>query len=181
MRLVFLSLVLMLTATTKAQTFLPGGYINHLQQQSLLGNSRFKDSVPEKKWFISKSIGISTSFGFFNGVNASVMAVPFTLQLHRKLNKNLYAFAGVSVAPAYVNFNRSFISTNTNKFSQNNGLFRSNQLNIYSRAEMGLMYVNDQKTFSISGSISVERSNYPMLPVNQMGITRPNVFIAPGN
>ncbi len=182
MRLVFLSLVLMLTASAKAQTALPGSYINHLQQQSLTGNSLFKDSVPDKKWFISKSVGISTSFGFFNGGNARVLAVPLRLQLNRKLNNNLYAFAGISAAPAYVNFNRSFLSTNTSKFSSNNGLLRSNRLDIYSRAELGLMYVNDQKTFSVSGSISIERSSYPMvLPMNQMGITRPNVFIAPGN
>ena len=164
MRLLFLLLVLMLTASVKAQTALPGGYISHLQQQSMAGNNRFTDSLPEKKWFISKSIGITTSFSFFNGGSASVLAVPLRLQLNRKLNKNLYAFAGVMVAPAYVNFNRSFLTSNTNKFSQQNGLFGSNRPNIYSRAEIGLMYVNDQKTFSISGSISVEKSNYPMVP-----------------
>ncbi len=182
MRFIFLSLVLMLTAPAKAQTALPGGYINHLQQQqSLAGNTRFKDSIPDKKWFLSKSMGISSSFGFFNGGNATVLAVPLRLQLNRKLNNNLYAFAGVSVAPAYINFNRSVPSTNTNKFSSNNGLFKSNRLDIYSRAELGLMFVNDQKTFSISGSIGIERSSYPMVPMNQTGFTRPNVFIAPGN
>lgn len=182
MRLVFLSLVLMLIASAKAQTALPGRYINYLQQQSLTGNNLFKDSVPGKKWFVSKSMGISTSFGFFNGGNATALAVPFRLKLNRKLNNNLYAFAGISAAPAYVNFNRSFLSVNNNKFLSNNGLLRSNRLDIYSRAELGLMYVNDQKTFSISGSIGIERSSYPMvLPMNQMGNTRPNVFIAPGN
>jgi len=183
MRLIFLSLVLMLTASAKAQTVLPGGYVNHLQQQSLAGNNRFIDSVPDKKWFMSKSIGISTSFGFFNGGNATVLAVPLILQLNRKLNNNFYAFAGISAAPAYVNFNRPFLSTNSNsnKFSSHNGMFQSNKLNIYSRAELGLMYVNDQKTFSISGSIGIERSSYPMVPLNQMGFARPNVFIAPRN
>lgn len=179
MRLIFVSLVLMLTVSAKAQTALPGGYINHLQQQSLAGN-RFKDSIPDKKWFVSKSIGISTSFGFFNGGNATVLAVPVRLQLNRKLNNNLYAFAGVSAAPAYINFNRSFLSTNTNKFSSNNGFSRSSRLDIYSRAELGLMYINDQKTFSISGSIGIERSSYPLVPLNQMGGARPIGFIAPG-
>lgn len=181
MRLIFLSVFLMLTASGNAQTALPAGYINQLQQHSLAGNSRFNDSLPDKKWFISKSIGISTSFGFFGGSNETVLAVPLRLQLNRKLNNNLYGFAGVSAAPAYVNFNRSFLSSNTSKFSSSNGLFQSNKLNIFSRAELGLIYINDQKTFSISGSIGIERSNYSMAPFNQMGIARPNVFIGPGN
>jgi hypothetical protein len=42
-----------------------------------------------------------------------------------------------------------------------------------------LLYTNDQKTFSISGSISVERSSYPFIPFNQAGTVRPNVFVAP--
>jgi len=180
MRLIFLSLVLMLTVSAKAQTALPGGYINHLQQQSLAGNSLFKDSLTDKKkWFMSKSVGISTSFGFFNGGNATVLAVPLTLQLNRKLNNNLYAFAGISAAPAYVNFNRSILSANTNKFSSNNGMFQSNRLDIFSRAELGLMYINDQKTFSISGSIGIERSSYPLIPFYPVGALRPNSSISP--
>jgi len=169
----------MLTASAKAQTALPGGYINHLQQQSLAGNNRFIDSVPNKKWFMSKSFGISTSFGFFNGGNTTALAVPLRFQLNRKLNNNLYAFAGVLAAPASVNFNRSFLSTNANKISSNNGMFRSNKLNIYSRAELGLMYVNDQKTFSISGSIGIERSSYPMVPFYPTSAVGQNGFISP--
>ena len=37
---------------------------------------------------------------------------------------------------------------------------------LYSRAELGLQYINDERTFSISGSIGVERSSYPVLPYN---------------
>ena len=31
---------------------------------------------------------------------------------------------------------------------------------IYPAAQMGLMYINDERTFSISGSIGVSRSSY---------------------
>ncbi|MGH2563931.1 MAG: hypothetical protein ACRDE5_05430, partial [Ginsengibacter sp.] len=34
----------------------------------------------------------------------------------------------------------------------------------YSSASLGLMYINDSRTFSISGSIGIERSSNPLLP-----------------
>ena len=181
MRLLFVLMILLFSIPVKAQYFLPGTYRNQLQQQSLAENIRLRDSSPEKKWFISKSIGISSSYAFSKGGSAAILAVPIGIQISRKLNNNWYAFAGISAAPAYTNFNHSFLSTNSNKFSSNNNQFKSNQLNMYSRAEMGLMYMNDQKTFSISGSISVEKSSYPLVPIQQMNTARPNGFIAPKN
>ena len=175
----FVLMILIFSVSVKAQTALPGSYIDHLQQQSFADNNRFKDSALDKKWFMSKYIGISTSFGFFNGGNAAVLAVPVGIQLNRRLNNNWYAFAGVSAAPAYINFNHSFLSANANKSWQNNNFLKSNRFDMYSRAELGLMYINDQKTFSISGSIGIERSSYPLVPFNQMGTVRPNTFISP--
>lgn len=181
MRLLFVLMVCFFSVSGKAQYYLPGTYMGHLQQQSLADNIRLGDSATNKKWFITKSIGISSSFGFSKAGSASVLAVPIGIQLNRQLNNNWYAYAGVSVAPAYTSFNHTFMATPANKFPQNNNMFKSNQLNVYSRAEMGLMYMNDQKTFSISGSISVERSSYPQVPVNQMYTGRPNSFVAPKN
>ena len=179
MRIMFVVLMLTSSLIVKAQTILQASNINHLQLQSFTVNNRFKDSSLNKKWFVNKYIGFSSSFGFFNGGNATVLAVPVGLQLQRRLNNNWYAFAGASVAPAYTSFNKSFLSANVNKFSQNNNFLTSKRLDIYSRAELGLMYVNDQKTFSISGSIGVERSSYPLVPFNQNSSVRPNTFITP--
>jgi len=53
-------------------------------------------------------------------------------------------------------------------FKYNNGL------GVYSRAELGLMYVNDAKTFSVSGSIGVQRSSYPVYPYPQANRTKQN-------
>jgi hypothetical protein len=77
------------------------------------------------------------------------------------LNDNFYAFAGVSLAPAFTTFNSSMMATSQGHFTTPMGYFNPNGFNVYSRAEMGLMYVNDQKTFSISGSISVQRGSSP--------------------
>ena len=176
MRLLLVLVILISSVALKAQSLLPINYIDYTQRQALTQNN-FHDSASNKKWSLNKFGGISTSFSFFRGGNATVVAAPIGLQLTRKLNNNLYAFAAVSVAPAYVNFNRSFLSSNANKGFQNNSFLKSNSFDMYSRAEMGLMYINDQKTFSISGSISVEKSSYNFIPVNQTGVSRPTTFI----
>jgi hypothetical protein len=101
------------------------------------------------------------------------------LQLNRRLNNNLYAFAGVSVAPAYTNFNNAFLSADINKINPNNSFIKGNNFGMYSRVDLGLTYVNDAKTFSISGSIGVERSSYPLFPYNQINTTRQNPVVYP--
>lgn len=162
MRLLFT--LLLLTAVTPAMaqnTFpvkTPGAYPN-----AAVSHSVMKDSVAAKKWFVSKYTGISTSFSFFNGGNAMLVSVPLGLQLNRRLSTNWTAFAGIAAAPTYVNFNNSFLHTNISKTGISSSPFNNSRFDINTRAEIGLMYSNDQKTFSISGSISVERSSYPWL------------------
>jgi len=156
---VFISF-LIVAATVDAQTF-RGSFIDDSYRGSLLNNIHVNDSAFKKKWFVSSYSGISTGFSFFKGGNATIFSAPLGLQLNRRLNNNLFAFAGISAAPSYVNFNSSFLNSNFNKLNST-GSFRSSSLGIYSRAELGLQYINDDKTFSISGSIGVERSNFSM-------------------
>ena len=118
----------------------------------------------QKKWSLYKYGGISASYGFFNGGNASIFSAPIGLQLNRRLNNNLYAFAGIAAAPAYVNFNRSFINSDINKNNQGITRFSTTGFNMYSKFEAGLMYINDDRTFSISGSIGVYRNDFPGYP-----------------
>lgn len=110
-----------------------------------------------KKWFVSKYVGLSTGFFGFNGGSSTFLSAPVGLQVYRQLNNNLYAFAGVSVAPSYFPYNRSFYQPMNSK---NYGMMNGNNFGVYSAARMGLMYVNDEKTFSISGSIGVGRGYY---------------------
>jgi hypothetical protein len=157
-----------IAATADAQSFLPGSFIDNSYRGSLMNNIHVNDSAFKKKWFVSKYTGISTSFSFFKGGNATIVSAPLGLQLNRRLNNNLFAFAGVSAAPSYVNFRSSYLNADFNKVSQNNS-FNQARLGIYSRAELGLQYINDERTFSISGSIGVERSDFsmPYLPSNR--------------
>ena len=177
MRTLFLSILLIFSIVVKAQTVLQDTYIGRLQPHLPIDNN-LKDSTVNTKWFVNKYIGLSSGFSFFNGGHATVLSVPIVIQLNRRLTNNWYAFAGVVAAPSYINFNHSFVTSNTNKWTQQNVFLQSNRLDLYSRAELGLMYINDQKTFSISGSIGFERSSYPLVPINQQ-LNRPNNFVAP--
>jgi len=174
MRNFILIALLVISTSANAQTFLPGSFIDNSYRGSLVNDIHLHDSsAAGKKWFVSKYSGISTSFSVFKGGNATVVSAPMGLQLNRRLTNNLFAFAGGSIAPAYINFNGSFMNGGYNKFGQNNAKFNQASLGLYSRAELGLQYVNDERTFSISGSIGIERSSYPM-PLYSSQSTRDN-------
>jgi hypothetical protein len=179
MRRLLLVVILISSIAVKSQILLPVRSMDYIQMGAFGNNSYPVDSTRGKKWFLSTYNRISTSYTFFNGGNAFVVAAPVGLQLNRRLNNNFYAFAGISAAPAYINFSRSFLSADVNKLYPNNSFLRSNSFGLYSRAEMGLMYINDAKTFSISGSIGVERSSNPLFPYQQMNVARPNPVIQP--
>lgn len=109
-----------------------------------------------KKWFFSRYAGLSTGFIASSRGSATYLSAPLGLQINRELNKNLYAFAGVYVVPTIFRYNSpvpasqvgkgySFMKTNTN-------------FNAFPTAQVGLMYINNEKTFSISGSVSVSSS-----------------------
>src|SRR6185295_13459371 len=136
---------LLVEAQIPKQSFDSSYYIQHKQS---------------KKWFLSSSSSIGIGFNFFNGGTATVVSAPVGLQLNRRLNNNFYAFTCVTLAPTYVNFGRSFVSPGI-KSTAGNG-FKSDYFGLYSSVNMGLMYVNDARTFSISGSVGVARSSYPM-------------------
>lgn len=128
-----------------------------------------------KKWSLNKYAGLSSGLMFFNGGHGSFLSAPIGIQLTRQLTNNVYAFAGVSVAPSYFNFNQSFNNSAFNKsYPAMNPAF--SQFGLSSKVEMGLMYVNDQKTFSISGSIGVRRTGYPAYQYNGLPLQQPGIL-----
>jgi hypothetical protein len=179
MRITLLAFIFLSSVLVKAQTSSSIRLIDSLQKGTHENNSHAIKSAWNKKWFFSTYSGISTGFNFFRGSNAMVVAAPLGLELNRKLNDNLYAFAGIAITPAYVNFNRSFLSSNVNMWNQNNDFFRSNSFGMYSRAELGLMYVNDARTFSISGSIGVQRSSNPIFNYQPLNAAKTKPVVPP--
>lgn len=173
MRFLVIMALLLPTSALKAQSLLPPTFVDMDYRGSFANNIRLNDSALNKKWSFNKYTGLSTSFSFFKGGSASVVSAPIGLQLNRRLNNNLFAFAGVSVAPSYINFNQAFINGGSSKFNQNNSFFKGSNVGVFSRAQLGLQYINDDRTFSISGSVGVERSNFPMpayFPANNQRI-----------
>lgn len=156
-RTILFAAILVSAVTVKAQSPLTFGAVNgphpafrHFHQ---VGDS----NTIKKKWFVTKYAGISSGFVAFNGGSGTFLSAPVGLQLNRQLTNNTYAFAGVSVAPSFFHFNSAFFQPAGNK---QNGFMNANNFSVNPAAYIGLMYVNDEKTFSISGSIGVSRNNY---------------------
>ncbi len=158
MRILVLIFALASFTSSRAQMPYYPGTMNYAQGGASPYFSSINDSnAVKKKWSLHKYGGISIGYSFFNGGSASVFSAPIGLQLNRQLNNNVFAFAGISAAPSYVNFSRSFMNADIKKYT-------TNSLGMYSRIEAGLMYISDDRTFSISGSIGVERNSYPVHP-----------------
>lgn len=128
------------------------------------GQSRFThfNQLPDtnslqKKWSLTKFVGLSSGFTAFNGGSATFLSAPVGLQLNRQLTNNVYAFAGVGLAPTYLHYNSAFFHPSLGK---TNAFMTPNNFSTISTAQMGLMYINNDRTFSISGSIGVSRSHY---------------------
>ena len=177
MRLLLTMIIMVLFTALKAQTISPG-FQSDIYTSSLYHNKHLYDSAATKKWFVSRSIGINAGYSFFNGGHASIISAPLSLQLNRRLNNNLYAFAGVSIAPSYISFSNAFLNTDLSKVNANNNFFKTGNMGVYSSAALGLMYVNDARTFSISGGIGIEKNNYPVYYYNPVNTTKPKNNVA---
>ncbi|MGF6847125.1 hypothetical protein QFZ51_002360 [Chitinophaga sp. W3I9] len=110
-----------------------------------------------KKWFVTKYAGLSTGFIGFKGGSSSFLSVPLALQVNRQLTNNLYAFGGVSVTPYVFRYNSVPYQPAVNK---NQSWIQTNNFAAWSDAKIGVMYISNDKTFSISGSVGVSRGSY---------------------
>jgi hypothetical protein len=99
---------------------------------------------------------ISTGYIFHNR-GISYLSAPVGLALVYPLSRNISAFAGASASPVIFSINQ------LNRYPADN-FSRPYNFGWNARVEGGLMYTNDAKTFSISGSVGVERGSYPGYP-----------------
>jgi hypothetical protein len=172
MRIILTVLVSISFLSPKAQTHLPVGQLDYTQWSPFPVYNQLVDSNPfDHKWHFSKYAGLSAGSVFFAG-GTSFLSAPIGLQLTRPLNKNLYAFAGISAAPVFFSFNRLYTDPIVNPSYPGYNLSKPYGFGLNSRVEMGLMYINDAKTFSISGSVGIERSTYPVDPSSRMNTKR---------
>lgn len=139
-----------------------------LKAQSLQPIGLFTDSSRlAKKWSVMPYGGIGAGFGFSPAGQTNGFLAPMGVQVNRRISNNWYAFANATVAPGYSYFNQSFLSADVSKNLPLMSRYSANGLGIYNSVGGGLMYVNDARTFSISGSIHYSRSSYPAYPFYQ--------------
>src|SRR5215210_5269903 len=124
MRIIFTFVVMVLANALKAQITLPGSFQNNAYGNTSAVTKSVHDSSGPKKWFLTRYTGINAGYSFFGHGGASYVAAPLGVQLNRRLSNNLYAFAGVTVAPAYFNFNRAFVTTDLNKIGARNAFYQ---------------------------------------------------------
>jgi hypothetical protein len=172
MRVILVISIFLCFMSVRAQTPLDYTIMNSnyptifpFQQTSLLNRPG------HKPWQLSAFSGLNLGYGFLNGGSFGLLSAPVGLQLTRRLNPNWYAFASVSAGPALFNFNSSYSDSRFNKMYPGNMMFNGNALSVYSAAEAGFLYINDEKTFSISGSLRVERSSQPIYPAYRTGMS----------
>ena len=157
LRTIFLAAVLLSGLAVKAQTA-PSFGAGHRMESPFGYPQRVSDtSNIHKKWFTTKYAGISTGFIAFHGGSSTFMSVPLGLQLNRQLTNNLIAFGGVSVTPFVFHNNNVPYQPVINK---NSGFMQHSNVAAWSDAKIGVMYISNDRSFSISGSVSVSRSSY---------------------
>ena len=118
----------------------------------LFVNPSFPPPTFDNRWHLTPTVGLSAGYLFYNG-GISYAAVPASLFLSHALNKNFTGFGGVTAAPVLFNTNQLFTQPGLNTPGY---LFAG-----VAGVQAGLIYTNDAKTFSISGSVSIDRGYYP--------------------
>jgi hypothetical protein len=165
MRIVLSILILMTFLSTKAQTYLPGHSLalGYTPWQPFMPSVAFGSGDLTQKWAVRPYASLQAGYAFFHG-GVSFLSIPAGLALLHPLNNNLSAFAGVSAAPVAFSMNRLYTEPTANtpgNFSRPYGL------GLNTGVQAGLIYTNDAKTFSISGSVELERGSYPVYPSNR--------------
>jgi hypothetical protein len=169
MRIILLILALISFLSPKAQTHLPVSSMNFSQSLLFPGYQTYGDSNQfNQKWYFSKYAAISTGAVFFNGGGGTFLSAPVGLQLNHPLNNNLIAFAGISAAPTFFNYNSLYTDPVFSKSYPGSYMSNPYGFGMNSRVDIGLMYINDARTFSISGSIGIDRGTYPVYPSNRV-------------
>ncbi|SHN23960.1 hypothetical protein SAMN05216311_107213 [Chitinophaga sp. CF418] len=148
--------ILMSAIATKAQLPLFSGAQNSMQP--VFGNpgQAADTNYLRKKWFVTRYAGISTGFVAFKGGSSNYLSAPLAWQVNKQFTNNIYAFGGVSATPYLLQYNGAVYQPGNDK----NSFMRANNFGINPAARIGVMYINSDRTFSITGSISVSSSSY---------------------
>jgi hypothetical protein len=177
MRTLLTALVLTSFLFTKGQSHLPipttaygygtgfgfSPWANFIPTGSLIGGN------PNQKWQVRPYASLNMGYLFLNGGGSPYLAAQTGVALIHPLTNNVSAFAAVSATPTLFSINRLYTDPALNS---GNNFSRPYNLSLNTGIQAGLIYTNDDKTFSISGSVGVERGSNPYYPVNRPTTTR---------
>jgi hypothetical protein len=151
----------------KAQSYLPGHGLafGYTPWQPFVPSIALGGSDLTKKWELRRYASIQAGYAFFNG-GVSFLSVPAGIALFHPLSSNLSVFAGVSAAPVVFSMARLYSDPTVNA-AYPGSFSRPYGLGLNAGVQAGLIYSNDAKTFSISGSVELERGSYPVYPANR--------------
>jgi hypothetical protein len=142
--------------TPRAQMHLaPAAGWGYIPWQPYLPYSLMTTGNSDHSWQLRPFAGVSAGYMFLGG-GISYVSAPVGLILYRPLNNNFTAFAAATVAPTAFHFTSLY--TGNPAWPANN----FTGVGVNAGVQGGMIYTNDAKTFSISGSISVERGSYPV-------------------
>jgi hypothetical protein len=117
--------------------------------------SRFVNPGLNHGWQLQPFASASLGYTFIGG-GISYLSAPVGIALYHPLNNNFTAFGAATVAPTVFHFNSLYMASPG--YPGNN----FTALGVNAGITGGVIYTNDAKTFSISGSISVQRGSYPV-------------------
>jgi hypothetical protein len=158
MRILLSVLILTTCLSTKAQSYLPGHSlaVGYAPWQPFVPSVALGNSDLNKKWEVRPYASLQMGYAFFHG-GVSYFSVPAGIALFHPLTNNITAFAGVSTAPVAFSMNRLYTDP-----AANGNFSRPYGLGLNAGVQAGLIYTNDAKTFSISGSVELQRGSYPV-------------------
>ncbi|MBS1602571.1 MAG: hypothetical protein JST42_07875 [Bacteroidetes bacterium] len=122
-------------------------------------------------WQLKPFASVSAGYLFYNGGSASYLSAPVGLALIRPLNPNWTVFGAATISPIAIQDTHLWTSPINDPNFHGSPFSSGYNLGINTGIQGGLMYTNQDKTFSISGSVHLERSSYPVYPTYQS--TRP--------
>jgi hypothetical protein len=157
MRILFTLLASMAFLIPRAQTHLPiDGRWGVMPWQSFTPYTLSLDADQSSHWQVRPYASVSAGY-IFAAKGISYLSAPVGVAFYRPINRYLSAFATASVAPTVFNIRSLYMDPLVNPAGNT---FRG--LNLNAGVSGGLIYTNEAKTFSISGSINVERGGYPV-------------------
>ncbi|HEV2354636.1 MAG TPA: hypothetical protein VGR89_10350 [Puia sp.] len=156
MRTVLTILALSVFLSTQAQThLLPVSGWGYAPWQPFVPYSAMTAPNPNHTFQLRPFSSVSAGYWFLGG-GVSYLSAPIGLVLYRPVNNNFTAFGTATLAPTVFHVSSFYnvpLANPANNFTN---------FGVTAGVSGGLIYTNDARTFSISGSVSVERGSYPV-------------------